>query len=30
VDLASLGVAASWDEVAHELAGQLQRLLAIS
>ena len=29
VDLASLGVAASWDEVAHELAGQLQRLLAI-
>lgn len=30
VDLASLGVVASWDEVAHELAGQLQRLLAIS
>ena len=30
VDLASLGVAAAWDEVAHELAGQLQRLLAIS
>ena len=29
VDLASLGVAASWDEVAHELAGQLQRLLAV-
>ena len=29
VDLASLGVAASWDEVAHELAGQLQRLLAL-
>ncbi len=30
VDLASLGVTVSWDEVAHELAGQLQRLLAIS
>ena len=29
VDLASLGVAASWDEVAHELAAQLQRLLAV-
>ena len=30
VDLRSLGVAASWDEVAQELAGQLQRLLAVA
>ena len=29
VDLASLGVAVSWSEVAHELAGHLQRLLAL-
>ena len=29
VDLRSLGVAAAWDEAARELAGQLQRLLAV-
>jgi len=29
VDLQSLGVAASWDEVARELAGQLDRLLGL-
>ena len=29
IDLRSLGVAADWDAVAHELASQLQRLLAI-
>jgi lipoyl(octanoyl) transferase len=29
VDLRSLGVAAGWDEAAHELAAQLERLLAV-
>ena len=30
VDLSTIGVSASWDEAAHELAAQLQRLLALS
>ena len=30
VDLSTIGVSASWDEAAHELAAQLQRLLAIA
>ena len=29
VDLSTIGVSASWDEAAHELATQLQRLLAV-
>ena len=29
VDLSTIGVSASWDEAAHELAAQLQRLLAV-
>ncbi len=30
VDLSTIGVSASWDEAAHQLAAQLQRLLAIA
>ncbi|MDO5624776.1 MAG: lipoyl(octanoyl) transferase LipB [Pseudomonadota bacterium] len=30
VDLSTIGVSASWDEAAHQLAAQLQRLLALS
>ena len=29
VDLSTIGVSASWDVAAHELAAQLQRLLAV-